>query len=192
MKSILLVLHHRMFKKAGILFFLSVFPFNSLGYFIVFKVSQNEIREEMALQLNNTSFSKAVTKIVLNDIDRNDILWDENGKEFEYGDKSYDIIRKAREGSSLIVYCIADKKETQLLSNLDEHVNTNVLSDESKKQKSGKDLSSKIVKLYFQENNPLIGNLINDKSFSYASLTNRIYKSPVLYSETPPPDYRFI
>lgn len=44
----------------------------------------------------------------------NQMKWEED-QEFRYNDEMYDVIEKKLSGNRIIIYCIADKKETNLL-----------------------------------------------------------------------------
>jgi hypothetical protein len=186
--GILLDLSHYMLKKATILFFLSVFLFNSVGYFIVFKIVQSKIKHEMMSEIRNNLSDYNPAKLIFDAKTEKEISWKEEGKEFEYKDQRYDIIKKVRDGESLIIYCIEDKKESMLWGDLNKHVKSNVISNVPERQKSADDISSNVIKLYFNPEAIIYTDLSACNIITWRSVSDN-YQAPALLSDFPPPDH---
>lgn len=89
--------------------------FTLLGYHILYKIRLSAIKAEMKTRLQSHS-SDEVTTLIFNQQDRNGLEWEE-GKEIRYGNEMYDVIDTATVNDQLIVRCIHDKKERELIEN---------------------------------------------------------------------------
>jgi hypothetical protein len=107
-------------KKIIALFFLSVFLFNSLGYFIAFKFSQLEIKTEMRAEIMAATPDSRLICVTIPSEEVKNISWTEQ-HEFSYKGNMYDVVRaeKKTDGSTSF-FCMNDSKEEELLSKLDE------------------------------------------------------------------------
>jgi hypothetical protein len=187
LNSICLVLSIHMIRKASILLLLSFFLFNYIGYFIVFEIEQNDNKKSILAAIKNDSSSFKIEKIIINDSIQDEINWKEEN-EFEFNGRTYDVIKKINQGSSIIVYCINDEKETELFNRLGEYVRSNLINDNSEKNKSGKELSIKLIKLYFPVSALVTEPFITEISADHYPEISK-YTSPLLSFDPPPPDY---
>jgi hypothetical protein len=176
-----------MIRKASILLLLSFFLFNYIGYFIVFEIEQNDNKKSILAAIKNDSGSLKIEKVIINDSNQDEITWKEEN-EFEFNGITYDVIKKINQGSSIIVYCINDEKETELFNRLGEYVRSNLINDYTGKNKSGKELSIKLIKLYFPVSVLVTDPLITKISANHYPEISK-YKSPLLSLDPPPPDF---
>jgi hypothetical protein len=107
------------------LFLLVLLMFQSLGYFLVFKLRQNEIRQEIKQQLlagipDNKLFLLKIHDSLTRQPNQQ-FQWIHNG-EFRYHGQMYDIARSIRLDGETWFYCIADTKETQLVADLEKQI----------------------------------------------------------------------
>ncbi len=158
---------------------LFVFLFNILGYIIVFKITEIEVKRELKSKIKSSelhliSFSK-------NDFDQ--INWIEEGKEFILNNNMYDIVKKETSDKMVLLYCIDDKQETQLFSNLEEHINKHIANQQSKNKNKSVDDHQKIINSLDLSLKQRFGDKLNHL-FIYKTL----YTEFTLSSNTPPPD----
>ena len=79
------------------------------------------------------------------------VVFKDKGKEFILNGEMYDIKAKFSEGDYTIFRCVNDKKEKQLLTELDRNTQTNIDVNSSSSQKQD-DISKNILKDYFPGN----------------------------------------
>jgi hypothetical protein len=173
-------------KKAGSIFLLSIFLFNTMGYFIAFKISQVEIKQEIRKDIENGTTSNSVSEIVIGNSELASVNWVEDD-EFEYNNERYDLVKKSEGGTSTTFYCIKDSEESTLFSNMYEHVKNHVSGAKSTKDSSSKVVGDNVVKIVnlhsFSLNPPVLS--LNNNSF-LPFLSN--YKFALLKANFQPPE----
>jgi hypothetical protein len=107
------VTHFTTVKRIVAIILLSCLFLTILGYHIVFRIHLSEIRAEMKQRLRYSS-SKDALVLVLDKEESSQVEW-ENKHEFRYQNEMYDVIDQRREGSHLVIRCIPDEKEKELL-----------------------------------------------------------------------------
>lgn len=173
-------------KKIAILFLLSIFLFNTVGYFIAFKSVQYEIKSEVLSEIKQDINNKELTPVTINKNNLQDIEWLESGEEMRYNDQLYDIVKSTETSSTITYYCIADTKEESLFTNLDEHIRTHIAANKpAQNQKTSVD---KVIKLYFAIEQSI---KFKDVSLNRVQFlqTNLIYSSTLLETDSPPPEF---
>lgn len=108
-------------KKALALVIIFVLLFNIAGYFVWFVVQKQknykdinkEIRSRVRFNLNKDKLAL----IIVSEADKDDLLWTEFGKEFEYEGTMYDVVKSEVKDGKIYFYCINDVKEMQLKAN---------------------------------------------------------------------------
>jgi hypothetical protein len=127
---------------------LLIFFTGNAGYYIFFAWQQHEIKEAMELQLLAAVPDSLLDLIV--EGQSNSFRWEEVGKEFYQQGQMYDVVKSVAKGNNTLLYCINDKKEAQLLSQL----------SEAARQQSGKGEKQvhkiQVIDLYFQPAKPVI------------------------------------
>lgn len=115
----------KMLKKTLSIILLSIFSFNTGGFFLLFKIQQLLVIEEMKERIKQTLLPTELTLIRIDTKNHNEIEW-ENKNEFRYKGEMYDVVStKTCEDGQVAYYCINDQKETTLFRNLDEQVKKN-------------------------------------------------------------------
>ncbi len=135
-------------KKILPLFLLCIFLFNTVGYYIVFKVAQVEARKEIKSKIEQGLSLDELTEIKIDNQNLKNIQWIKKDKEFYHNNELFDIVKIHSNSTSTTFYCITDEKEHELFSNLDEHITT-FISGEKKNDSHSKKLAEHVVKIYF-------------------------------------------
>lgn len=161
-----------------------IFTFNLVGYLVVFKVQQYQIRREIIHNIERGIPESQLTCITVNQENKNKIIW-KHKKEFRYQGEMYDVVKVEKlDEETTVYYCINDSQETHLFAKLDKHLK------KTGKNKNQQNFPLKIVFKILPKPDSRFGNLIdtvsevNQKSnFKYAEF----YTSPELEISSPPP-----
>jgi hypothetical protein len=93
---------------------------HTTGLYIAFYFQQQELKREMKQYLRQHLQDAAIVTFVLEDV--NKASFDFTGEEeFAYNGILYDIVKKEKKGAAIILYCVDDKKETQLVHSFMKH-----------------------------------------------------------------------
>ncbi len=175
-------------KKLAVFTLLSIFLFNTIGYYIAFKVSQSEARNEIKSKIKLGLPIQELVAITFDNSKIENIQWVEKNEEFYYNDILYDVVKIDETNPiATIFYCISDEKEEALFANLDNHIKAHVASNENKSNSASKKLIDHIVKIYFTQ--PF------DFYFYTATLQNKFpilklnYRSEYSEINSPPPEF---
>ena len=105
-----------MIRKTLSVLFAALILFNLFGYYFVFKCDQVRVKGEMKAMMRSSSFQAHSREIIILNpaTDRDFKMIDKD--EILYHGKLYDIISTRNSGSSIIINCVNDTKEEQLLS----------------------------------------------------------------------------
>jgi hypothetical protein len=133
-------------KKAAAIFLLAIFLFNTMGYFIAFKISELQIKEAIREDIENGILHNSVSAIVIENSKLASLNWLEED-EFEYNNERYDVLHKSADATTTTFYCIDDSKESILFSNMNEHVKNHVTPVKSTKDAAAKTIADNIVKI---------------------------------------------
>jgi hypothetical protein len=104
-----------MLRKAVSILLLCVLFVMILGYQLIFYFQLAEVKSAMQQYIHHHAWEKDWGTMVLQKVSDASLVW-ENDDEFRQGDAMYDVIGKRYEGSKVIVYCIKDKTETDLVN----------------------------------------------------------------------------
>ena len=175
-------------KKIATLFLLSIFLFNTAGYFIAFKVFQYQIQKEIKAEIKQQIDPSELTTIIIDKKNIEKIDWVKKGKEMFYEGGLYDVVRSTEDAASIIYFCINDKKEELLFANLEDHINTHIATNNSTKNQDQKKIADHVIKLYFsnEQHEMLQSFTLNKHTFFYADL---FYKSALIEMDFPPPEF---
>ena len=133
-------------KKFVSIFLSVLILYNILGYIVVFQSYRFSIRREVKRKIKN---ALPESELIVIRLTAEDML---NGKnaykkidknEFRLSGKLYDIVRRSTKGDTTLFYCINDKQEEQLFSNLDAHIKRHLDNSGPTRQRS--DLLIKII-----------------------------------------------
>jgi hypothetical protein len=135
-------------KKLAVFFLLTLFLFNTVGYYVVFKITQAEIKVDVKLQLKRGIPATELTEIKIDLKAISTIQWVEKNKEFYYNNQLYDVVKTSTTDNTITFYCITDKKEEVLFAHLDDYIKTHVGATNNHNSTSKK-LSTHVLKVYF-------------------------------------------
>lgn len=171
-------------KKAFSILFLFIFAFNIIGFYLLLKVEQKQIKKEIKNKIKKSIPNNQLTVIQMNPDNENEFDW-MHEKEFRYKGMMFDIVRKVVSGEKQITfYCINDEAETRLFANLDNLVQ----KSNEKNNKSGhgsKFLSKLFTMIYLIPGNLSI--ILLEKNNRFFNKGIDFYKSPFLEINLPPP-----
>jgi hypothetical protein len=170
-------------KKNTSIFLLLILVYNLVGLYLVFEIliqeAKRESVEHIALNLPENQLDVLVFNAAEFDSNNSGIEWEEEGKEFRYRDKLFDVVKIEQTGNSVKIYCINDVKEEKLLKMYCEYINYDLSQNHKMVY-----LLSKIPGYYFQ-------NFINIspsfKGESFKILCIISYKNIIREILTPPP-----
>jgi hypothetical protein len=175
-------------KKVAAIFLLSIFLFNTVGYYIAFQAVQYQIKAEVKSEIIKGLPIDKLEIVIISKNNLSKVEWFENGDEMEYNGNRYDIVKITKNETSTTYYCMNDKQEEQLFSNLDNHINTHIAANKPVKNQAAKNLEKSVVKVYFQSKQFLKFTVLelNSSKFSPVQLN---YTSALLETNSPPPEF---
>jgi hypothetical protein len=103
-------------KKCFSFLLLSIFLFNTMGYYFVFKVNQSIIRREVRGIINSGSHKEMCVLVKIDHPESNPDFKLLDHHEFTYHGRLYDIVSKSVKGNTTWFYCFNDKQEEQLIA----------------------------------------------------------------------------
>ena len=183
-KYLIYICQYQAMKKALTLFLLSIFLFNAIGYFLVYKVAQYQLKGEVKLEIKSGIDSDELKILTINKNNLKNIEWLEAGKEMRYNKQLYDIVKSTETSSAITFYCINDTKEESLIANLDEHINTHIAAN--KPVQNQKKVIENVIKLYFSNVHSAKFNVVALNTTQFL-IPNLIYSSTLIEADSPPP-----
>ncbi len=174
-------------KKTISILLLSLFLFNSVGYYIFFKIAQVEIKKEIKREIKLGLNVEQYQAIRFSTTEINNINWIKKGKEFLYKDQMFDIVSAKVEEGHITYYCINDRQEKELFADLELQVLKQIESNKNSKSNSSKKSIENVIKIYFYEE-PLNMEFHNTSTFINTDYA-RSYESADLFISTPPPRF---
>lgn len=174
-------------KKAISIVLVSIFLFNSAGYYVFFKIAQIEIKKEIKKELKLSVNSQDLTVISFFNSEMEAIHWVEKNKEFIHNNQMYDIVRRSSTDNETTFYCINDKQEKKLFEHLEEQVLKQIENNKNSKSDSSKKNADNIVKTYFFEEPTSL--IIQESSPYFYNHYNKSYTSVDVLISTPPPRF---
>lgn len=92
------------------------------GWYSIFAICKWEIKKSIKSQVKKRIPNSKLTVIRISKASARRLNWIEQGKEFEYGHRMYDIVRMETYAGGINYYCIDDEEEKQLFRFLDKMV----------------------------------------------------------------------
>lgn len=167
---------------------LMLFIFNMSGIFIVFKIEQAFIRQEIKNKIKGGVPEDDLHLFVLSRYEYGALNWVREDIEFRYGNEMFDVVRSQFKSDSVYLYCINDKEETVLFARLDSMIFEN-LNAKSKNKSHPLHYAIKLFKTSF-----IFTNDVFDISEYLVELKQKsecyilFYTSPYLGVNYPPPN----
>jgi hypothetical protein len=135
-------------KRSFAILFLSIFLFNTAGYFLTYALRSLEVRSEIKCRIKQGVPKEDLVIITIEQHQKGEIIWKEEGSEFIYRGKMYDVVRQNSEGSSILYECISDSQEDQLFASLDRQVLRELHSGSSDKSSEKKSATPSLRLFY--------------------------------------------
>ena len=104
-------------RKSFTLFLLLIFLVQVMGCYFAFRLRQIELKNEVHSYLKTHTNDNHLTHFQLklqNGVVDEQFEW-ENENEFQHEGKMYDVIERTITGNIMVMHCLEDKKETELL-----------------------------------------------------------------------------
>jgi hypothetical protein len=101
-------------KKIAALLMLLLLFFLCTGYHFLFHVRLQGIKSEMKAYLRGLKDHPDIVTFHFDFQQAQSLAWEED-REFTYKGERYDVIEKHMEGNRLLISCVPDKKESQLI-----------------------------------------------------------------------------
>ncbi len=158
-----------------------------MGYFVAFKISQYQIKSTLVSEIKSGIITQEETIITINKNELSKINWQENGREMVYNNKRYDVVKSKENKTSLTYYCINDKQEETLFTDLDTHINTHIISTKPLKNNSQKSLENDVVKI-FCTNKQQQNFILSENKISFLPIKEN-YVSEYIKTNSPPPEF---
>lgn len=179
------VLFLRTMKKAGIISLLLIILFQMVGVFMLFKIKQAEIRQEVKMRIKSGVPEGEITVLRFDSRIKNDLLWIED-HEFVYKDHMYDVVKTTREGHFVNYHCLPDTLETRLFKNLNR-----VVANEMNRDKTNSKQKYHIAVNWFY---PDAGGIIffNNQKIDKITVQYRFAVISQINTPDPPPPKRMI
>jgi hypothetical protein len=125
--------HFKNLKRLTAILFLTLILIYSLGYVVIFKLSEFHIKQDMKVLIKKYVPNQKLLCITIDNANAKQLSWHENGKEFSYQGKMYDVVRTETSVGSVAYYCLTDEKETELMASLDKYFNDNTTAGAAQK-----------------------------------------------------------
>lgn len=119
--------------------------FSQVGYYFVKLALEEECKEEAEEQMLKGVRQEDMTAISYAD-NRDKIYWEEEGREFMLDGQLYDVIKTGTVDGNEVLYCLADKKEKDLIDQYS--LLTKKVTGNAKKQKQAPSFA---IQLFFYE-----------------------------------------
>ncbi len=185
MKSILI--HLLCMKKIAVLFLLSIFLFNTIGYFVVFTTLSFQLKNQINYKITNGVKAEELTLITIDKKHAQDIEWLEMNEEMHYKGERYDIIKSTETAETITYYCISDKQEEHLFASLYEHIINSISGNDSKKNTTSKKVIDDTFSSYFSANE-LLSAWTSIIGSDYSDYITEFTSSTYLQIDSPPPE----
>jgi len=118
-------------KKAAAILVLMIIIFQMVGVFILFKVRQNHIKQEVKMLIKAGIPSSKLTILTFSTANNNDLRWVDD-HEFVFNNQMYDVVKTIEKESEIAYHCLPDTLETQLFKNLNKTVGNEMGKDKTK------------------------------------------------------------
>jgi hypothetical protein len=116
-------------KNALSIFLFSLKFFNSIGYILLYIERLENNKREMFALINSVKDLSAMEMLIFSrDEFTQKINW-KSENEFEFKGKMYDVVKTENAADEIIVFCIWDEKEDDLISNFEKHYRSNSSKD---------------------------------------------------------------
>lgn len=134
-------------KKLAAIFLLSLFLFNTLGYYFVFSFNRFFIRSEMRSLLRSGYFKDNYVTLEILNLPHNPDFKRIDKNEFRYKGNLYDIISEKKNGNVTVFKCVNDLQEENLLACFGRYMDLSSGMNNSAKAKHARAMIYHVIKL---------------------------------------------
>ena len=123
-------------RKAISLLLLSVFLYNMLGYQVLFYFRAQAIENEINRSIDQGAVDESqlrVFKVPVPVYHQTDQGFERVSGSLEYEGRFYEMVKRKLENDTIYVYCLCNEQKRELVSKLNDHVQTHVVDLESHK-----------------------------------------------------------
>jgi len=110
-------------KKTITISFLLLLFFSQMGYYFFYMFQQHQIKEAVKHELL-AKLPESSLEIIDANAQKNDIEWEEEGKEFYLHGQMYDVAFIKISNGKKLIYCLNDSKEEGLMKRFANAVNS--------------------------------------------------------------------
>jgi hypothetical protein len=172
-------------KKVIPLLLATIFLFNTMGYFIVFKWAEYSVKTAMKTLIHSVD-KKDLTQLKISRSEVEGLEWHDSGKEVKYKGHMYDVASVSGSKEGIIIYCISDDDEDELAVGLEDHIDQHVSPFNCAKKTAM--LKEKLgMKLFFQTKQEFEFRRPECNVIRYSHETN--YLSASIEMSSPPPEF---
>ncbi|MGI8582792.1 MAG: hypothetical protein ACR2KX_11365 [Chitinophagaceae bacterium] len=137
-----------MLKRLSLIILIVALAYCQVGYYFAMRRSQSMQKDVIKQQI--FSKLKDVELDIISPDDNQQIYWEDEGKEFLFKGQMYDVVKTKIINGKVVLYCLNDKKEKELIDNYNLITKHNSSSD--KKGKNNVDNSINLF-VYQDEKN---------------------------------------
>ena len=146
-------------KKFYTISILALMAFSQIGYYIVAHQMQEQ-RKEYIRKLLYQSIDENTLTVIDYTSNNKKIFWEEEGKEFFFNRKMYDLVKTKLINGKTYFYCINDEKEKELIDNYN-LVTKNNSGTDKKAKNTFENVISPYILISAANSQRLIGSVVN-------------------------------
>ena len=154
--------------------------YSQIGYYFIIRHSQALQKKSIKYKIRSQLNEDQLQIISLTD-NLKEIYWEEEGKEFFFKGEMFDVVKTKTLNGKMLLYCINDKKEKELVNNYNALTKQNSTTDKKSKIKA-----DNTQNLFFVEEDQTAVTFIKDNSVQFSRIMI-IYLQPFADIISPPP-----
>jgi hypothetical protein len=157
-----------MVRRLLSILFIIVFLFNIVGYYPLFLLKKNIIRNEINTLISDNITAESLTVLSFSSSELKSLKWLKED-EFSYKGDLYDLVKnKVGKNGKIYLYCFNDTKEKKLTAHFEKHLNRQIEND-IRNQKNEQNLNKILTKDYCPPDNNkyFVENVLEIKFLEY-------------------------
>lgn len=172
-------------RKIVSIVLLLIFVYNPIGYVIVFKVLQNQVRHEIKQKIKQSVPDNELIIIAVPFDDDHCLMWTKPNKEFRFKGEMYDVVKIESRGNQILYFCIHDFKESKLFAEIDHHIHNHIANNPNHRKRTNY-LNKKVITDYISQTLLANSYSFNSKNLPFKKYIN-LYHSISMEIPYPPP-----
>jgi hypothetical protein len=151
---------------------LLLFISSQLGYYFVYTYKQNQAKAEVKEQLKR-ALPESTYQVIIMENEGKAIKWEEVGKEFSLHGEMYDVAKIKKVNGQTFLYCLNDKKESQILKDFAKAIKSSTDNNSTNKNsKSGFKFQQSVYNFVELQQNKI--DLFFIKQHQFPHITSRL------------------